>query len=480
VALSVLGVAVTPAIGYRSVGFLFLLGVMVVGFFGSLGSVLLAAGLSALVWNFGFIPPTFTFAISKPEDFILCLSYFAVAIVTGFLTQRIRFHEKLMREREERTNVLYQTLKDISESHSSKEYIEKVTRRIGDLLNASCTVLLRKPDGSLERHSSDGRLEEKELAVALWAYQNQKIAGWSTDTLSQSHSLYTPLRGSSETVGVFIFKPERRIRRLSPDLSNLLHSVVGQLGLALEREVFRTRLGEAQRLQDSERLHQTLLNSISHEIRTPLTVIMGLGEGLRTQTKGNAPLEKMSHDLDEAGDRLNRVIENLLDMSRLNSGVMALKMEWQDLDDVFGVVLRKLHRALEGHPVHVSISADLGMIQADFRLFEHALSNIILNSTQYAGPDSQIWISAESRDGFIRIKIEDDGKGISARELPHIFDKFYRVPGTAPGGTGLGLSIVKSIIELHGGSITALERPPHGVRFIINLPLKPQPQGPVE
>ncbi|KYG64027.1 hypothetical protein AZI86_14565 [Bdellovibrio bacteriovorus] len=480
VALSIAGVVLVPAVGYRSVGFLFLLGVMIVGFFGGMGSVMLAASLSALIWNFGFIPPIFTFAIFQPEDVILCFSYFVVALVTGFLTQRIRFHERLMREREERTNVLYQTLKDISESPSSKEYIPKVTERVGELLQAHCAVVLRTLDGDLERHTPQGRLEEKEFAVAQWAYQNQKMAGWSTDTLSQSNSLYIPLTGTSEKIGVFIYKPERRIRRLSPDQGHLLYSITGQLALALEREVFKERAQETLRLKDSERLHQTLLNSISHEIRTPLTVIRGLGTGLRAQSPSNADLEKLSQDLDEASDRLNRVIENLLDMSRLNSGAFALKLEWQDLSDILSVTLRKLQKPLDGHPVHLDINAQQGLLHADFRLLEHALSNIILNSTQYAGEGSQIWIRAENQAGFVQVVIEDDGKGIPAELRNHVFEKFYRVPGTAPGGTGLGLSIVKGIIELHGGSIVCTERPPQGTRFVITLPLKPQPSLPQE
>lgn len=478
--LTVAGAALVPAVGYRSVGFLFLLGVMVVGFFGSLGSVLLAAGLSALIWNFGFIPPTFTFVIASPEDLILCISYFVVALVTGFLTQRIRFHERLMREREERTNVLYQTLQDISESPGSSEYIQKVTARVGDLLQADCMVLLKTPEGDLEKKSNQGRLEEKELGVAQWAYQNRKVAGWSTDTLSQSNALCIPLVGVSESVGIFVFKPQRRIRRLTPDQGNLLYSISGQLALALEREVFKARSQEAHRLKDSERLHQTLLNSISHEIRTPLTVIMGLGAGLRSLSQGLPAIEKLSQDLDDAGVRLNRVIENLLDMSRLNSGVLALKLEWQDFSDILSVVLRKLQRPLAGHTVHLDIQSQLGLIHADFRLLEHALANIILNATQYGGPQCQIWIAAKNRGDKIEIRIEDDGKGIPAQQRQSIFEKFYRVPGSAPGGTGLGLSIVKGIIELHGGNIICTDRAPQGSAFVITLPLKSQPPLPQE
>ncbi len=482
--VTLLGASLESFIGYRAVGFLFLLGVLVVGLFGSLGAVLFAATLSAFTWNFGFIPPRFTFFIARPDDLILCIAYFVVALITGLLTNRIRFHERLMREREERTNVLYQVLQDIAGSQKKAEFLNKVIKRVGETLHGECSVFLKSPEGVLQLSESktySTRLDEKEKAVALWSYENQKSAGWSTDTLSQSKALYIPLKGVNENVGIFVFKPQKKMRKLGLDQETLLYSIIRQLGISLERHLLTKRLAEAQRLQDSEILHQTLLNSISHEIRTPLTTILGSTAALESDLI-NDPLyvREVAQGLGEAGERLNRVIENLLDMSRLSSGVLALKLEWQDLNDLIGVVLQKIAKPLKLHPIHFEINQDLPLIRIDFRLFEHALSNLILNASQYSPPGSKITIRVSQQKEHIVISIEDEGVGVPTNAKESIFEKFYRVPGSPTGGTGLGLSIVKSIVELHKGTVRVEPHAPQGSCFIIELPLEKQPPMPAE
>ena len=483
IAVTIASACFESFIGYRAVGFIFLLGVLVVGLFGSLGAVFFAATLSALTWNVGFIPPKFTFAISQADDVILCIAFFVVALITGLLTNRIRFHENLMREREERTNVLYQVLQDISASRDKREFIEKITSRIGKLLNAECGVILKSRQGLLQVHSKNSYslpLDENEQAVALWTFQNQQMAGWSTVTLGQSRALYIPLRAVNETVGVFIFRPDRKIRKLGPDQETLLFSIVSQLAVSVERHFLSRRLSETQRLKDSEMLHQTLLNSISHELRTPLTAILGSAAALDSELVTDPYVKGIASDLSDAGDRLNRVIENLLDMSRLNSGVLALKLEWQDPSDLVGVVLKKIHNSLIGHKIQTEISPDFGLVRIDFRLFEHALSNLILNATQYAPKGSSILIKALREDSRLRFVVEDEGPGIPVSSVSQIFDKFYRVPGAPPGGTGLGLAIVEGIVHLHKGTVSYENKFPKGARFIIELPLEKQPDLPEE
>lgn len=483
IGMTAVGAGLEPYVGYRTVGFVFMLGVLVVGLFGSLGAVLFAATLSAVTWNIGFIPPRFTFVISQPEDMILCFAYFVVALITGFLTNRIRFHERLIRDREERTNVLYDVLQDISNSKDKQEFIEKVESRVGLLLNAECSVILKSKDGVLafgDERSLSVRLDEKEQAVALWSFQNQKLAGWSTETLGESRSLYIPLRGVNESVGVFVFKPERKIRKLGPDQETLLLSITSQLGVSIERHFLSRRLLEAQRLKDSEVLHQTLLNSISHELRTPLTAILGSAAALDSELVRDPYVKEIAGNLSEAGDRLNRVIENLLDMSRLNSGVLALKLEWHDPADLIGVVLKKISKSITRHKVQVDIDHDLGLIRIDFRLFEHAISNLLLNATQYSPEGSRIQIRGYLEDGRAKISVDDEGPGIPEDSIQKIFDKFYRVPGAPPGGTGLGLSIVKGIVSLHRGGIVYEANSPRGAKFVIDLPIEEQPDLPSE
>lgn len=470
-------------VGYRVIGFIYLLVVLIVGMFGSIGAVLFAATFSALAWDFLFINPKFTFTIASPEDIILCFAYFVVALITGFLTNRIRFHERLMREREERMEVLYRVLKDISDSKNKEEFIDKVRSRIGALLEGECGVVLKGRDGLLDFSGSKSyslNLDERERAVALWTFQNQKSAGWSTETLSQARALYIPLQGTNENIGVFLFRPERKVRKLGPDQENLLYTIIGQLGLSIERHFLGKRIAEAQRLEDSEKLQQTILSSISHELRTPLTAILGSTAALDNDLIENPLAKNIVKDLEANGERLNRVIENLLDMSRLSSGSLALNLEWQDMSDLIGVVLKKHAKPLSAHRVSVDLQPELPLVRLDFRLFEHALANLVINAAQYSDPNTEIFVRVRATGKHLLLAVEDHGSGIPEEYVSQVFEKFYRVPGTLPGGTGLGLSIVRNIVELHRGTVRYEKNEPHGSRFVIDLPLEQQPEIPEE
>ncbi|MBX3033526.1 MAG: sensor histidine kinase KdpD [Bdellovibrionaceae bacterium] len=474
--ISFIGGLLEPVLGYQAVGFVFLLAGLFAGSLLSWGPALFIAAGSALVWNFFFIPPRLTFAISAPEDVLMCLTYFLVALITGSLTRRARRHEILTRVREERTNALFEISQDIAGSRDKNEFLAKVSERVGRLLDGECGVLLRDRAGQLAWERSapySPVLNEKESAVAVWAFSKGQAAGWSTETLPESRTLSLPLVGTSETLGVFVYRP-RRPRKLDLEQENLLHSIVRQLAVSLERHFYESRLREAQRLEESEKLHQTLLNSISHEMRTPLTTVIGSATALADDGTRRDPeaVRSLAVELLKAGDRLNRVIENLLDMSRLNSGVLALQREPHDLRDLVGVTLQRLGANLAQHPLRVEGGEDLPLVPLDFRFMEHALSNLILNATQYTPPGTRIRVSLHrSAPAWVELRVEDEGPGVPAESLPRIFDKFYRVPGTPAGGTGLGLSIVRSIVEAHQGDVRVENVSPHGVRFIVRLPL---------
>ncbi len=493
---SLFGGLLNPFIGYRAVGFIFLLAAIIVGMFGSIGAVIFIASLSALIWDYFFIPPKFTFAISNTEDFLMCISFFVVALITGFLTNRIRFHEKVMREREERTNVLYEVLQDIARATEKSDFLEKVTQRMGALLGAQCGVVLKSNvnsgieansnlqflDRTADERSYSMDLSEKDRAVAQWCFDNKKSAGWSTDTLNQASSLFLPLKGTSETVGVFVFRPNKKSRKLDLEKESLLLSVVTQLGVSVEKHFLTKRLLEAQRLKDSEELHQTLLNSISHEMRTPLTAILGAASALENDelVGANQYVREIASGLQGAGDRLNRVVENLLDMSRLNSGVFQLKLEWHDFNDLLSVVVKKLEKSLGKHKISINFLEKVYLVRMDYRLMEHAISNLILNAAMYSPENTEIAIFQKSTKSHFIIEIQDQGAGIPVESMDKIFEKFYRIPGSPTGGTGLGLSIVKSIVELHKGTIGVRNIEPHGACFVIQLGNETQPQLPEE
>ncbi len=481
VGVSFLAGILNPLIEYQSIGFLFLVAVLLVGAVGSLGTVIFAASLSVLTWNFFFIPPILTFFIRKPADVALSVSFFIAALVMGYLSHRIRSHESLIREREERTNVLYEILKDMTSSESKARFLPQVCERVGRLLGAECGVVLATETGTLVFDDSKPyslALNEKSQATAVWSFQSAKLAGWSTDTLGESRELYIPMQGRDKPVGVFVFRPKSS-KRLTGEQEQLLFSVARQLGLTLERYFIEKRLQASRRLEESERLHQTLLNSISHELRTPLTAILGSAHALEDDASIRNPefVKNAATQLVHASERLNRVIGNLLDMSRLDSGVLQLKLEWDDPGDLIRSVIAKSAKVLAHHRMKVDIGPDLPLLKIDSGLFEHAISNLLVNAAAYTPPGTSIRLTAGvSGADFIMI-VEDEGPGIAPEEREKIFDKFYRVPGTAAGGTGLGLSIVKSIVESHGGSISVSGE--KGARFSIRLPLPAEkPEAP--
>lgn len=463
-----------PLIGYQSIGFLFLLAVLVVGSIGAFGTVLFAASLSVLTWVFFFIPPIFTFQISVPADLALTVSFFVAAVLMGYLSHRIRSHESLIREREERTTVLYEILKDMTSSDSKDRFLPKVCERVGRLLGANCAVILASEDSSLIYDSNklySIELDEKSKATAGWAFKSNKVAGWSTDTLGESRELYVPMQGRSSMVGVFVFRP-KSTKRLNGEQELLLFSVAKQLGITLERYFIEKRLEASRRLEESERLHQTLLNSISHEMRTPLTAILGAAHALEDDKAitDTSFVKAAALQLSHASERLNRVIGNLLDMSRLDSGVLQLKLEWEDPGDLIRSVVSKNSKILSEHRLEIELGPDLPLLKIDAPLLEHAISNLLVNAAAYSPKGTVIKLKTEiSATAFI-LTVDDQGPGIPVPERPKIFDKFYRIPGTAAGGTGLGLSIVKSIIEIHGGTV-AIADSEMGTRFKIELPL---------
>lgn len=469
-----LSAMVEPVMGYRAVAFFFLLGVLTVGMVSTMGPVLFAAVLSALGWNFFFIPPRLTFAISTPEDAFMSLAFVLVAAIVGILTNRIRGHERMLREREERTNTLYEISQDLAASRDQKESLIKINERLGRLLDGDVGVFLRGDDGRLERGAGAAHailISDKEFAVAEWAINAGRKAGWSTDTLAQADSLFLPMQGSQFPVGILAFRPRRR-RALSLEQENLLYAIARQLAVALEKTYFEEKVRETRQLEESEKLHQTLLSSISHELRTPLTVVMGAATALHDENrpKDDAYVKGLAGELIGASDRLNRVIENLLDMTRLNSGRLAPKLEWEDLRDLFGVVQQKLAPQLKTRHVRTEVPDDLPLVRIDFRLLEHALSNLVMNALLYTPPTGEIVLRAGVSAGRLQISVRDHGPGIPEASLPHLFDKFYRVPGTPAGGTGLGLSIVRGIVEAHQGTVHVKNAADGGAIFWMDLP----------
>ncbi len=483
IAAAGLSALLLTAIGYRAVGFVFLLGVLVVSLFVSVGPTIFAALLAALTWDYFFIPPRGTFHISEPEDMAMCLALLVGAAVTGTLTSRIRRRERLLRSREQRTNALYQIASAISAASDRKEFASAVRDNLAHQVPGEFGIALKNVVGTLEHIPSGGRdvwmTAEKEWTVATWAFQHGKAAGWSTDTLASAVARYVPLIGPGEITGVLAYKP-RENAYLSQDEENLLMTASRLLAVAAERELLQERSRKLHQVAESERLYQTILNTVSHELRTPLTAIIGNASALGNDQIATDPASRrqLSTEIIANAERLNRVVSNLLDMSRLSSGKLVLKQDWHDLSDLISVTLDAHKTALADHQVLVRIADPLPLVRIDFQLLQQALANLLLNAGIYTPPGAQIVVSACVVGREIELTVSDNGPGLPPEAIPHLFDMFYRVPGSKAGGAGIGLAITKGIVEVHGGTVTVRNISTGGACFAIKLPLEVQPQIP--
>ncbi|MBC7540009.1 MAG: sensor histidine kinase KdpD [Bacteriovorax sp.] len=460
-----------PYIGYRAVGFLYLMSVIVVGFRSTMGPILFAAVSGALIWDYTFIPPLFTLNITEAEDRMMCLSFILVGILSGFLARKTKTKERLLILREKKTSALFNLLKDFSTAMSKKAICDLTEKSILDLIGAQVKILLAIENKSITRKTTNaGDISDKEFALALWSFDNKKPAGWSTQTLSQSRCLSIPLIVPGKILGILLFYPDLK-KILSLEEENLLNSICLQLANALEHLLLQEQNKDIQLFEESEKLHQTLLNSVSHEMRIPLTSIMGTASALQDTKIQNNPekIKLLNIELMESSERLNRVIENILDMNRLNSGLLTLKKEWVEAADLAQSVLSQIKT--KNHKINIDEKIPGIYLNCDERLFEHALMNLLLNAISYSEENTTITVEIEKYDQKIFYRVLDEGKGIPEDKLALIFDKFYRLPGSPTGGIGLGLSIVKGIIEAHNGSVYAQNRVDRqGAAFTIELP----------
>jgi two-component system sensor histidine kinase KdpD len=442
------------------------------------GPALLAALVSAVSWNFLFIHPRFTFAISQIQDIILFLLYFAIAIFTGNLTARIRTQERQARYNADRTMALYTLAHETATAVNMDDVLRMAVTQIGQVFDAEVAILL-PVSGSLayQPHPSSTLLmSEKDFRVALWAFENGKPAGRFTDTLPLAGAQYLPLHTPSRIVGVIGIRT-RLNERMSFDQGVLLETFINQVALVIERELLDEAAEQSAMLRESERLYTTLLNSISHELRTPIAAIMGAASSLLNPHAGVSEVGRteLVSTIQTAADRLNRLVENLLDMSRLESGRLRLKRDWCDISEIIGVAVKRFDYCFSGRPLTMRIAPQLPLIQVDFVLIEQVLVNLLDNACNYTPEGTRITIEARQQDAWLEVDIADEGHGIPEADLERIFDKFYRVPRTATGGTGLGLSISRGLIEAHDGTLTAENQPEGGARFIIRLPLSGTP-----
>ncbi len=462
-----------PWIGYHIVGLTGLVAVLLIGVYIGRGPALLAATVSTLSWVFLFIPPRLTFLIANPEDIILVSLYFLIAIFTGNLTARIRTQEMQAHHNAEQTLALYTLAREMAAAVTMDDILRTVVTQVGRIFDAEVAILLPKAGKPLaEPHpSSTLKLDEQALRVAGWVLEHRTPAGRFTAVSPTAAALYLPLLATGKTVGVMGIRT-RQTEPLSVEQAALLETFANQSALVIERELLDESAEQAAMLRESERLYTTLLNSISHELRTPLATITGAASSLLNSQTGMQETARsaLTQDIQAAAERLNRLVENLLDMSRLDAGRLQLKLEWCDVSDMISVAVQRLAKDFVHHPLSIEYQPNLPLVPMDFRLMEQVLVNLLDNACTYTPSGAPIKIAAALDGQFLRITVADAGPGIPPEERERIFDKFYRLPGAATGGTGLGLSICRGLVEAHNGHLTAEQETSGGARFVLRLP----------
>jgi two-component system, OmpR family, sensor histidine kinase KdpD len=469
-------------VGYQAVSFILLFIVSLLPLRMGYGPVLLAAGLGAVVWDFFFIPPIFTFSVGRLEDRLMLVFYFIVAIVTGFLSARSRAQERTVRSRESSAIALYTLTKDLAVATTQAEVVRAAVQNLRRFFSADTAIYLGDADGDMAKavHAESSFLpDEKEFAVAAWSYWNEKKAGKGTDTLPAAAATYYPMSGPRYPLGVIGVRIPGN-NPLPVEQDTLLENFIKQIASTLDREMLHEVTNKAIVVQESERLYRTLFNSISHELRTPIATIMGSSESLLHggEAAQDPMLHELVYDIHLAAERLNRLVGNLLNMTRIESGLIKPALDWSDLHDLVSGALRNLEHEFHGRRISVNIAPDVPLVRLDFGLIQQAMVNILHNISEYTPSGSPAEIEAKCSDGSCTIEITDHGPGLPAESLGKIFGKFYRVPGSKAGGTGLGLSIARGFVEAHHGTIEAQNIPEGGLRVIIRLPVESSPAEP--
>ena len=455
----------------------YLLAVVVSAIYLGRGPSILAAITSVLAFDFFFVPPRYTFSIVDTEYLLTFTGLLLVGIVISYLTVQVREQADTAQARDLQSTALYELGRDLTAIVGLDAIAQTIISHISQTFNREGAIFLPEKDGSLKAYASSPTLAiaDNELAVAGWAFERGQTAGRGSDTLPDASMRYQPLKTARGIVGVLGIKPSDSAHYLTPDQRRTLDAFANQAAIAIERARLVEQTRQTEILEITDKLQSALLNSISHDLRTPLVSITGALSSLAEDSihLNEATRRSLIETARGEADRLNRLVGNLLDMTRLEAGAVKVKAEPCDVQDVIGSALGQLDTRKETHPIMVNVPPDLPFVAMDFVLISRVLVNVIDNAIKYSPAGAPIEIEAHPASGYMEIEVADRGIGIPNEDLSRIFDKFYRVqrPDNITG-TGLGLSISKGIIEAHGGFIAAENRSGGGTIMTIALPIK--------
>jgi two-component system, OmpR family, sensor histidine kinase KdpD len=482
--LGVMGVALSTAVawlmfpyfGLANLIMVYLLGVVLVATRYGRGPSVLASVLSVAAFDFFFIPPYLSFAVSDIQYLLTFAVMLIVALTISGLAVRTKQQAELARHQERRTAVLYALSRDLATHRGTGLLVQLAGKHLREVFDGQVAIFLADSDKRVQLQRGEllhFEFDPKESGVAQWVFEHNERAGLGTDTLAGASALYLPLVGSTGSIGVVAVRPIEPSRLLDPDQLLLLESLVNQVALAIERTRLSEEAQQAHVHVETERMRNAILSSVSHDLRTPLATITGAASSLldgQGHLDSAARLE-LARSIYREADRLDRLLRNLLDMMRIEAGAVRLSKEWHPVDEVVGAALARLEGRLRDHTVNTAFPADLPLVLVDGVLLEQVVINLVENAVKYAPAGSVIDLSASASDREMVVEVADRGPGVPVGEEARIFDKFYRAKPAREGGVGLGLTICRGVIEAHGGRIWAENRRGGGAVFRFAIPL---------
>ncbi|MDR7379834.1 two-component system sensor histidine kinase KdpD [Rhodoferax ferrireducens] len=496
---SVLVTLLTTPLAHRldqaNIVMLFLLAVVLVALRWGRGPAALAALLNVAAFDFFFVSPRFSFAVGDIQYLVTFGVMLAIGLLTGQLTAGLRFAARIADSRERRTQALFDLTRELSGALLSSQVVEigqaavqrlftQVEGQAWDPVKGGKVLVLvadHKEDGAGHLHLPGMLPHDFDAGIAEWVLRSGHSAGLATTTLPAHPWHCVPLQAPMRVRGVLALKPSQPRWLLIPEQQQLLQTLARQIAIALERVHYVEVAQEAVVHMESERLRNTLLAAISHDVRTPLTALMGLAESLQAAQPPLAPAQA-----DAAGAmvvqarELSALVTNLLDMARLQNGGVALRSDWQSVEELVGAAIRAAGPALRGAPVQTEVPADLPLVEFDAVLMERVLVNLLENAAKYGAPP--LVLQAHATPTSLVLSVRDHGPGLPKAMLgreAELFDKFTRGSAeSATPGVGLGLAICKAIVDAHRGQIVAAQAEGGGAEFSITLPRRPAPDIP--
>ena len=480
---SLLSVALATMVGLLTGGkveptnlvMVYLLAVVIAAIYLGRGPAIFTSILGVLTFDFLFVTPYFTFSVSDTQYLLTFTGLLLVGLVISQLAARTVEQAQAARQREAETAELYDLSRDLASAANIDSILSVLQKHLEQTFSRSIAVLLPERDHLVARALSENmRLNDEEIAVADWVYRHAEPAGRHTNTLPAAQLRYLPLKTSKGVVGVLgVGKPDAADSDLNPAQRRLMESFANQGAQAIERARLEEQTRQIALLQSAEKLQNALLNSISHDLRTPLVAITGALSALDENHEMDEPTRSsLIENARGEAERLNRLVGNLLNMTRIESVSIKLHREPGDVQDLVGTALEQLGKRAEKSHIKVDLPANFPLVPMDFTLMVQVMVNLLENAIKYSPPDSLIEVTASLVDSHARLEILDRGVGIPPADLSRVFDKFYRVQRPeSVSGTGLGLSISKGIVEAHGGTIRARNRADGGTTLEVELPL---------